>query len=85
MLVLIFFVLCIYINKNYIKITNLFLDKDTYLINTIINILEVKELKQKNNINHVKVKELKCFYTISSTSSNSPQNSMLNGKFFVSH
>lgn len=81
--ILMLFCLWLYINKNYIKIKNLFLDDDTYLINTIISIIEIKKLKKLNNINHVKVKELECFYTINNSNPDLQQ-SKLNVKWQIS-
>lgn len=75
-----------YIDKknNYINLKSLYLDNDTYLINTITSIIETKKLKQNSNINHVNVDELKCIYKVSKANIDFPQQSKLDVEWVIS-
>lgn len=53
-----------YIERNSIRINDLYLEKDAFLINIITNILEVKRIKTSENINPVEVSELVVNYNI---------------------
>lgn len=77
-IVIIQFITNFYISTHSVNINQLYLDKETFLLDVLTNIMEVNRIKNTEDINHVKVENLTVTCTIDNPTKISPLESNLN-------